>query len=110
MLLADEKQFHNALYFEKKKNRKKSETPEGKNYLATKFKLCANLTKPEELTDYLTDVYGNLAMVNYPYNTSFLAPLPANPITEFCARINGTYNDDQLLDVSQIYQAESSKT
>lgn len=85
------------------KKRKKSATPEGRTALGSKFKLCSNLTKAEdidEFTDYLTDVYGNLAMVNYPYNTSFLAPLPANPITEFCARINGTYNDDQLLDVS----------
>lgn len=39
-------------------------------------------------------------MVNYPYSTNFLAPLPPNPVTEFCARINATYNDDQVLDVS----------
>lgn len=50
--------------------------------------------------DYLSNVYQNLAMVNYPYNTSFLAPLPANPVTEFCSHIDGSYNDDQqLLDV-----------
>lgn len=38
-------------------------------------------------------------MVNYPYGTTFLAPLPPNPVTEFCARINGVYNDDQLVEV-----------
>lgn len=40
-------------------------------------------------------------MVNYPYSSNFLAPLPPNPVTEFCARINATYADDlALLDVS----------
>lgn len=41
-----------------------------------------------------------MAMVNYPYSTGFLAPLPPNPISEFCARFNGSYDDDnKLLDV-----------
>lgn len=45
-------------------------------------------------------MYANLAMVNYPYSADFLATLPPNPVTEFCARIKGTFNDDQLVDVS----------
>lgn len=50
--------------------------------------------------DYLTDVYGNLAMVNYPYSSSFLAPLPAYPVREFCFRFSANYpNETQLIDV-----------
>lgn len=50
--------------------------------------------------EYLTDVYGNLAMVNYPYETSFLAPLPPNPVTQFCSYLNQTFDDAKLVDVS----------
>ena len=48
------------------------------------FKLCTPLTKKEEvkaLKDYLNDVWGNLAMMDYPYETSFLKPLPGKPVT-----------------------------
>lgn len=38
-------------------------------------------------------------MVNYPYSTSFLAPLPPYPVREFCSVLNGqnTTSDDLTL-------------
>lgn len=50
-------------------------------------------------TDYLTDVYGNLAMANYPYASEFLAPLPAFPVAAFCSHLADVKpNDTQLID------------
>lgn len=34
-------------------------------------------------------------MVNYPYPTSFLAPLPGNPVREFCQQIDSVNYSDQ---------------
>lgn len=56
---------------------------EGKKWLSSNWKLCEPLKTAENvqtLKDFLQEVYINLAMVNYPYETNFLAPLPGNPI------------------------------
>lgn len=56
---------------------------EGKKWLSNNWKLCDSLKTAEHvqmLKDFLQEVYINLAMVNYPYETNFLAPLPGNPI------------------------------
>lgn len=108
-------------------DRNLSATPDGRNVLNTKFKFCDNFTKPEDqdqfvgkyfgwfvhvqscsihllilhtIAEYLTDVYGNLAMVNYPYESSFLAPLPANPVETFCGYLNESFEGLKLIDVS----------
>nr|CAH7739327.1 unnamed protein product [Callosobruchus chinensis] len=69
----------------------------GKANITKAWTLCNPLktdTDINELIDYLSEIYINLAMVNYPYPTSFLAPLPAHPIREFCSRLNKPYKTD----------------
>lgn len=79
-----------------------STSADGLRLLNEKFKFCTNLTKGTDVTetlfDYLTDVYGNLAMINYPYPSSFLAPVPAYPVREFCGRLAQNYTGVELLD------------
>lgn len=51
-------------------------------------------------------------MVNYPYPTNFLAPLPGFPVRQFCSKINnGT--DDILVELSNallMYTNSTGKT
>ncbi|CAO1439472.1 unnamed protein product [Diamesa hyperborea] len=71
-----------------------SSTDEGRKVLNQKFKFCVGLNKTEDIDqffDYLQDVFGNLAMANYPYPANFLAPLPAYPVRQFCGELDGTF-------------------
>ncbi|XP_064539391.1 lysosomal Pro-X carboxypeptidase [Drosophila montana] len=76
-------------------------TDAGKKRLGDMFHLCDPIKNGDDLNkfmDYLEDVYGNLAMVNYPYNSSFLAPLPAYPVRQFCYYLKDLQpNDTELL-------------
>ena len=62
-------------------------TPSGRQQLTSLFKLCNPLKSADELKNWLIDLYGNMAMVDYPYPTSFLADLPAFPARVFCANV-----------------------
>lgn len=79
-----------------------SANADGLKTLHDKFQICSNVTKAEDITktffDYLNDVYGNLAMINYPYESTFLAHVPAYPVREFCRRLDKNYTGLQLLD------------
>lgn len=75
-------------------------TPAGLDRLTTLFKLCNPLKSVDELKDWLIDMYGNIAMVDYPYPTSFLADLPAFPARVFCSNVTSSSfrrrrNDDE---------------
>ncbi|KAF2887399.1 hypothetical protein ILUMI_18774, partial [Ignelater luminosus] len=75
-------------------------TNEGKTWLSSKWKLCKPLqndTDIQSLLDWLTEIYGNLAMVNYPYPTNFLAPLPAHPVKAFCNKLQAVPHKPEAL-------------
>jgi len=63
---------------------------DGMKWISDEFGLCDPITSAENVTalkDYLTDTYVNIAMMDYPYPTSFLAPLPGFPVQETCKRL-----------------------
>ena len=75
-------------------------TSAGLERLTALFKLCTPLKSVSELKNWLNDMYGNIAMVDYPYPTSFLADLPAFPARVFCSNVTSSSfqrpsNDDE---------------
>ena len=73
------------------------------------FNLCSVPTKPDDintLIGILSDSLGTMAMVNYPYPTSFINPLPAWPMKEACVQAKNTsvpsYNDVSLFNFTNI--------
>ncbi|KRY12733.1 Lysosomal Pro-X carboxypeptidase [Trichinella patagoniensis] len=68
---------------------------EGRLDLAKMFRLCnetqfTSKKNVTQLVNWLTDIYGTLAMVNYPYATEFLKPVPAWPVKVACQFLNDT--------------------
>jgi len=76
--------------------------PKGLDTLSTKFNMCdgKKLENVEDLKGYLNNMYFNLAMMDYPYPTSFMTPLPGNPINETCKNITSSTKtgDEDIVD------------
>lgn len=71
-------------------------TKDGRDKLQQFFHICkplADMIDVIHLYEWLHIMYFDMAMVNYPYPTSFLAPLPAWPVKEFCNRASAGLND-----------------
>lgn len=66
----------------------KGQTSDGLELLTKTFRFCQKLKSTEDLRDWLESAYSYLAMVNYPYPSEFLMPLPGHPIKEVCRRID----------------------
>jgi len=83
----------------------------GLSWLNTNFQLCpsshmATAANISTIKSYLTDLWTNLAMMDYPYATSFLAPLPANPVAAVCEYLSKPYNNDTEL-LQSVFKAVS---
>jgi len=82
-------------------------TTEGRAQLSSLFRLCAPLSNDSDVhnfKDWLTEMYGDVAMVNYPYPANFLEPLPAWPINVMCSHLtDSSLEGEELLE--KIFQA-----
>ncbi|KAK2505776.1 hypothetical protein MC885_019183 [Smutsia gigantea] len=82
-------------------------TGSGLHWLSEALHLCTPLTNSQDvqhLKDWISETWVNLAMVDYPYESNFLQPLPAWPIKVVCQYLkNPNVSDLQLL--QNIFQA-----
>lgn len=56
----------------------------------------------DALLDFLNSMYTTLAMVNYPYASDFLMPLPAEPVRYVCQYLQNKLAGEELLKVLSI--------
>ena len=79
-------------------------------WLNENFRLCdgSQMSSKENVTllkNYLTDLWTNLAMMDYPYPTTFLAPLPGNPVNVACESLSKVRNiSNRLFIMNPPYQ------
>uniref|UniRef100_A0A8D1E7N8 Lysosomal Pro-X carboxypeptidase n=1 Tax=Sus scrofa TaxID=9823 RepID=A0A8D1E7N8_PIG len=79
----------------------------GLHWLSEALHLCTPLTNSQDvqrLKDWISETWVNLAMVDYPYESDFLQPLPAWPIKVVCQYLKNPNVSDSLL-VQNIFQA-----
>ncbi|XP_043713270.1 lysosomal Pro-X carboxypeptidase [Telopea speciosissima] len=74
------------------------QTAEGLLKLTHTFRICQNLSSSQDLSDWLDSAYSYLAMVDYPYPSEFLMPLPGNPIKEVCRKIDSYPDGTSILE------------
>ncbi|GAV57664.1 Peptidase_S28 domain-containing protein [Cephalotus follicularis] len=70
----------------------------GLQQLTKTFRLCRELRSAEDLANWLDSAYSFLAMVNYPYPSEFLMPLPGHPIREVCRKIDDSPDGGGILE------------
>ena len=74
-------------------------TASGLERLTTLFKFCRPVKSADEVKNWLSDMYAQIGMADYPYPTSFISELPAFPIRVLCANVTsptlGHIRDDE---------------
>ncbi|KAF5749695.1 lysosomal Pro-X carboxypeptidase [Tripterygium wilfordii] len=66
--------------------------------LSKTFHMCQELKSVEDLVDWLESAYSYLAMVDYPYPSDFMMPLPGHPIREVCQKIDNCPDGTSILE------------
>jgi lysosomal Pro-X carboxypeptidase len=81
---------------------------EGRKWLKSNFRLCQDLEEEdiESFMAWISSLYEDLAMTDYPNAASFLQPMPAYPIKELCKKLTSPDKEDKPL-LEDIYQGLS---
>ena len=69
----------------------------GKRLLSQIFETCDEIKDISPLLGMLEDIWGSMAMMDYPYPTDFIANVPAWPVTEACKHLNVTHAPVDLI-------------
>ncbi|XP_037298653.1 lysosomal Pro-X carboxypeptidase-like [Manduca sexta] len=70
-------------------------------WLRQSWNLCGPTNSPidvEFLVQFLKSMYVRTAMVNYPYASDYVMPLPAEPVEIICQYLNESLTDKKLLE------------
>ncbi|VDL69870.1 unnamed protein product [Nippostrongylus brasiliensis] len=97
-----------------------AQTDDGRTYLNELFHLeeksrVESGDDHQFLAAFIREVFESMAMVNYPYPTEFLAPLPGWPVKEACKfldKIPSSHEDSarQLYEVTNLYYNHTGST
>ncbi|KIH49754.1 hypothetical protein ANCDUO_20170, partial [Ancylostoma duodenale] len=97
-----------------------AKTDDGRSYLNELFHLeeksrLASQDDHKFLAAFIREVFESMAMVNYPYPTEFLAPLPGWPVKEACKFLKNVPQSDeeaakQLYEVTNLYYNHTGTT
>jgi len=76
---------------------KTGSTQQGLTTLTNKFNLCFPLTNVNDLINWAENALTSLAMIDYPYPTNFLEPVPGWPVKVSCQQMTQSMNKNHDL-------------
>lgn len=78
-----------------------SNLPDGLVFLTETFKPCTPFNESIQVTGdlfaYIANAFSYMAMVDYPYNATFLGPMPGYPVTQACTYFSTATTDHEIV-------------